>query len=237
VKRLLARPAAQRFVCWLAARYIRLVLATGRWTVAGDESARRHAAEAKPFIGCFWHGRMLMMPGFWKSDRPISMLISDHLDGRLIARVIAYFGIGTIIGSSSRGGADALRAMLKALKSGVCVCVTPDGPRGPSQRVRPGLLIAAKLAQVPVIPGSYSSTRARPLGSWDRFLFALPFGRGVYVLGEPVMVPPDADDAAIETARTALERQLNAITATADELCGRLPAAPAPAPPAAGAPP
>ncbi|HEX6978264.1 MAG TPA: lysophospholipid acyltransferase family protein [Alphaproteobacteria bacterium] len=229
MKGLLRSKPVQVVVAWLAAQYIRLVFATSTWTMIGAEHAARLQAAGKPLIGCFWHGRMLMMPKIWTYPAPMHMLISNHADGRLIARVIAHLGIRTIVGSSSRGGAAALRAMTQALARGGCVSVTPDGPRGPRMRAAPGVVMAAKLSGAAIVPVSYSSSRALTLSSWDRFLVALPFGRGVFIWGEPVEVAADADAAAIEAARATIEARLNQLTDEADRMCGRTPTAPAPA--------
>lgn len=230
MKQLLSANPVQAIVAGLAALYIRLVYATSRWTVIGLERIKPVIEGDAPFIGCFWHGRMLMWPKFWEFRRPLLMLSSPHQDGRLIARTIKYFGVGTIWGSSSRGGAAALRSMAQALADGNCVALTPDGPRGPRMRAASGVAMIAKLAGVPVVPGSYSTSRALVFSSWDRFLLALPFGRGVFICGEPVYVARDADDAAIENARLNVETQLNRLTQEADRQCGRTPVEPAPEP-------
>jgi len=169
----------------------------------------------------------LMMPHCWDPAKPIHMLISEHRDGRLIADTVAHFGIETVTGSSSKGGAGALRAMVKHLKAGHCVGVTPDGPRGPRMRATEGIIATARLSGAPIIPATYSAAAGRNLGSWDRFLVAWPFTRGVIVWGEPLSVDKDADADAMETARRTLEERLNAITAEADRLCGRTPVEPA----------
>jgi lysophospholipid acyltransferase (LPLAT)-like uncharacterized protein len=155
------------------------------------------------------------------------MLVSDHQDGRLIARTIAHFGIDSLAGSSSRGGAMALRGMAQALARGASVVVTPDGPRGPRMRAAAGIAMVAKLSGMPVVPATYSTSRGRTLSSWDRFLLALPFGRGVFICGDPIHVARDADAAALESARQAIETQLNRVTLEADRLCGRKPVEPA----------
>jgi lysophospholipid acyltransferase (LPLAT)-like uncharacterized protein len=92
------------------------------------------AREGRPFIGAFWHQRMLMLPPIWRNRRKLHMLISSHRDGILISRVVGYFGIPTIVGSTNRGAADALRGMLAVLRKGEIVAVTPDGPRGPARK-------------------------------------------------------------------------------------------------------
>jgi lysophospholipid acyltransferase (LPLAT)-like uncharacterized protein len=155
------------------------------------------------------------------------MLISTHRDGQIIARTVSHFGIETVAGSSSHGGSAALRAMLRALKEGVCVGITPDGPRGPRMRASDGIVQVARLSGATVLPCSFSATRRRVVGSWDRFVIAWPFSRGVFVWGRPITVPRDADAAAQESAREAIEAELNAITVEADARMGHAPLAPA----------
>src|SRR5208282_3041012 len=94
----------RRIACWAMAHYIRLVHATGRWSVHGAEVPRHFWAKGEPFILAFWHGRLLMMPYCWNRRVPINMLISHHPDGRLIAETVTHFGIATVAGSSSKGG-------------------------------------------------------------------------------------------------------------------------------------
>lgn len=230
VKRLTRAEWLRRGLCWLGAQYIRLVHATGRWQVIGDEIPARHWNAGQPFILAFWHGRLLLMPYSWRRDKAIHMLISQHRDGRLIADTVKHFGIEIVSGSSTRGGSAALRGMLKALKAGECVGITPDGPRGPRQRASAGIINVARLAGVPVIPATYAVKRRRLLGTWDRFVVALPFSKGIFVWGRPIEVPRDASAAALEALREELELRLNAITAAADSRMGHPALEPAPWP-------
>ncbi len=221
IKWLLRSDGFRNALCRLGAAYIRLVQWSGRWTTVRGEIPRRFWDQGKPFILCFWHGRLLMMAHCWDHQHPIHMLISQHRDGQIIARTIGHFGVRTVAGSSSRGGAQALRALVKALKSGDCVGITPDGPRGPRMRASDGIVSVARLAGVPIIPATFSASRGWLLNSWDRFLVAAPLSRGVIVWGEPIEVPRDADAEALENARLRVEDGLNAITAEADGLLGR----------------
>ena len=207
-------------LCWLGSLYIRLVHLTGRWRVVNGGHAERLWDAHSPFILAFWHGRILMMPKSWRGSVPIHMLISQHRDGQLIARTVAHFGIDTVQGSTTRGGSAALRAMLKFLKNGECVGITPDGPKGPRMRASMGIVNVAKLAGVPILPATFATSRRRLLGSWDRFAVALPFSAGVFVWGDPITVARDATDEQLESARRAVEDSLNAITVAADRLLG-----------------
>ena len=226
-KRVLSN-VVERGLCWLAHLYIRFVHATGRWEYVGVEARGALWRDGTPFILAFWHGRLLMMPYVWRCGMPIHALISQHRDGRLLSRTSGHFGVDTVTGSSTRGGLAAVRGIAAILKAGESVAVTPDGPRGPRMRAAEGVARIAKLTGAPVLPASYSIRRRRIFGSWDRFVLALPFSRGVFVFDRPVTVGRDADAAAIEAARRAIEDSLNAITAEADRRCGHEPIEPAP---------
>jgi len=225
VKSVVRSDAVRAFLCWLGALYIRLVFLTSRWQVEGGAIPAAYWDQGKPFILAFWHGRILMMPYCWRRDRTIHMLISQHRDGQIIARTVGHFGIRTVAGSSSKGGSAALRTMLKALKAGESVGITPDGPRGPRMHASDGVVQVARLSGAPVIPCSYATSRRRLLPSWDRFALALPFSRGVFIWGEAILVDGDA---APEAARQAVEAALNAITLRADQRMGQAPVEPAP---------
>jgi hypothetical protein len=222
--------------CWLAAQYIGLVWATGRWEIRNSAAPEQYWSQGKPFIIAFWHGRMLILPSMWPTSSKMHMLISMHRDGEMIARAIGYFGHGTVRGSAAKpgtakdkGGAAALRGMLKALKANEYVGITPDGPRGPRMRATDGIVTVARVSGVPIIPCSFSARSRFVLGTWDRFVIPLPFTRGVIVWGEPISVPRDADVTELDRARLAVEAGLNAVTNTADGAMGVDPVEPEPA--------
>ena len=220
-RRILRSSGLRRLLCQAIAWYIRLVYATNRWSGDGGDIPLRLRAEGHSFIGAFWHGRMLMIPMVWRRLAPMHILISAHRDGRIIADAVGHFGVGSITGSTRRGGAAALRTMLQRLEAGDCVGITPDGPRGPAMVASTGIVNLARLAGVPIVPVSYATSRRRLLASsWDRFHVALPGGRGIFLIGEPIAVARDLDAAALETMRQLVEDRLNALTAAADRRVG-----------------
>jgi len=235
LKRFSRSRAATAIACWLLARYIRLVELTTRWSLRGFDPMHERLARDEPFITAFWHGRMVLIPGLWRrvgKGRTAHMLVSLHRDGRLISRVIGHLGVRTIAGSTSRGGGAALRSLVRVVKAGHVVGITPDGPRGPRMHASTGVAGAASLSGVPVFAVSCAATRRRLFGSWDRFMLPLPFGRAVVVSKGPFEVPRDADAATLEAARKRIEAALNEATREADEACGLDPVEPAPALPA-----
>ena len=225
IKRITRSDLVRDLLCWIGAQYIRLVRATGYWRVEGGQIPAAYWREEKPFILAFWHGRIMMMPYCWRRDLPINMLISQHRDGQFIARTVGHFGIDTVAGSSSKGGSAALRSMLRSLKAGQAVGITPDGPRGPRMRASDGVVQVARLSGRVVIPCGFSARRRRVLGSWDRFLVALPFSRGVFVWGNPIRVAEEDD---LDKARLAVEAELTRVTQEADRAMGHEPVEPAP---------
>jgi len=235
-KRLLRSEPVQSTLAWLAAQYIRLLFLTTQWTVVCPPSTERCLAKGRPFIACFWHGRMIMMRAALPPGITMHVLISEHRDGQLISRAVAYLGVATVAASSRGGGAAALRSMSDLLNRGESVGITPDGPRGPRMRAKAGAVKAAQLSGVPILPVSGSVGRRRILGSWDSFCLALPFSRGVIQWGEPIEVPRQADDAELERLRLRLEDHLNDLTAEADRRFGQAMMAPAAEAPAAAGP-
>jgi lysophospholipid acyltransferase (LPLAT)-like uncharacterized protein len=232
LKKILKSDAMQAVLAAAMAAYVRLVFRLTRWTHINLEKVDRQGQAMRPFIACFWHGRMIQIPTLWRWNMPIHLLASAHRDGRLILQMVRHFGIRPIVGSSSRGGAAAMRTMMQTIHEGGCIALAPDGPRGPRMRVAPGVISLAKLTAAPIFPVTFSTAYGRVLATWDRFFLPFPFGRGVVVYGDPLSVAADADEAALEAARAALEAHLNEMTAEADRLCGRAPVAPAPYDPA-----
>lgn len=225
-KRVLRADWVRWIACWLIHLYIRFVHWTSRWTVEGADLPRRLRAQGKPFILAFWHGRLLMIPMAWQQLAPMHMLISGHRDGRIIADAVRYFGIDSIAGSSNQGGSAALRAMVRFVRGGDCVGITPDGPNGPAMRASNGIIAAAKLARAPIIAITYATSRRRILATWDRFHLPLPWSRGVFLWDEPITVPADLDEAGLDAWRRTIEERMIAQTAEADRRVGREATAP-----------
>ncbi len=219
-KNLMRKPAPRAGACWLTAHYIRLVSTLGRWSVEGAEIPEKLFAANQPFLVAFWHGRLLMMSEAWPYKTPFNMVVSQHRDGQLIARTISLLGFGSILGSSTQGGSAVMRSMLRALRAGECVGLTPDGPQGPRMRASPGIVQVARLAGVPIVPIAFSARPSKLTNGWDRLMVPLPFGRGVIRWGKPVEVARDADEATVRDAAKLLEDRLNKLVYDLDKTLG-----------------
>lgn len=157
-----------------------------------------------------WHGRLMMVPCFIPSNIHKNVVVSTHSDGEIIARVQKYLRVKTIRGSTNKGGIGAVREIMKKLHSGESVAITPDGPRGPARKVNGTLVDIAKKLDIPIIPATFSCGKHKKAKSWDSFMIAKPFGKGVFICGDPLL-PSDADFGAEK-----LEKILNQITDEAD---------------------
>jgi lysophospholipid acyltransferase (LPLAT)-like uncharacterized protein len=229
LKRLGRSTAARQTVAWTAGIYLTLIYRTTRWRQEIPSETQALLEADRPFLVAFWHGRMVLMRAAWPGrPQDLHMLISEHADGQMIAKGMAQLGFSTIAGSSRRRGAVALREMHRRLKAGAAVGITPDGPKGPRMRAKPGVVAAARAAGAPIVPLSGAASRTQVLGTWDRFNLVLPFGRGLLLWGKPLDVPPDADETERERLRARLEAEMNRLSAEADRRMGRAAVEPAP---------
>ena len=219
-KSIMRRPAPRASACWLTAQYIRLIRSSGRWSTEGAEIPLQLLADGEPFLAAFWHGRLLMMSEAWPYDAKFNMVVSQHPDGQLIARTISHLGFGNISGSTTQGGSAVMRAMLRALKNGECVGLTPDGPQGPRMHASQGIVHAARLSGAPILPLAYTARPSRLLSSWDRLMIPLPFSRGIIRWGEPIRIARAASDETVAETAKLLENRLNDLVHQLDRSLG-----------------
>jgi lysophospholipid acyltransferase (LPLAT)-like uncharacterized protein len=164
-------------------------------------------ADGGPLIYAFWHCQLALMP--WVQLRPPSVIpVSESKDGEWTARLFSRLNAETVRGSSSRGGATALRGLVRAVGEGKDLAITPDGPQGPAEEVQPGAVWLARLSGRPLLPVAFACRPCVRVGSWDRMIVPVPFSRGVFEYGELLWVPRDADQGAAEEARLELQGRI-----------------------------
>lgn len=203
------------FIYW----FLRGMARSIRWVEVNPEPARQLWLGGQRVILAFWHNRMLMAPFFYRG-RGLKILISRHTDGEIIRRVMLYFGFGSVRGSSTRGGAEAFRALLRSVEQGKDIVITPDGPRGPRYKVQKGIVELARKTGLPIIAVSFSTKHRLEIPSWDRLVLPRPFTQGVFIWDHPLWVPPQADSSQREILREALEERMKLITKAADDYFG-----------------
>lgn len=198
-------------------RFVAALGVTLRWQVNGAEQFDRIVGNGRQPIMAFWHGRILPATVYWRR-RGIVVITSENFDGEWIAGIIERFGYATARGSTSRGGRKALLQLTRDMAAGKPAAFTIDGPRGPACVAQPGAIWLAKATGNPVLPFHMEADRHWTLDSWDRTQIPQPFSRVAVMIGEPIEVPRDADEAGIERARRLLEDGLRQLEARALDL-------------------
>lgn len=161
----------------------------------------------EPVIFAFWHADLLMQPYFYYQFRPVpkvKLLISEHFDGQIIARTVRFFKLGTIHGSTTRGGAKVLIQGLKSLSQGYDIGITPDGPKGPRYEVSDGVVVMAQKRHTKVIVLHCRPSKYWQLSSWDHFVIPKPFGILDFYASEPI----DLEGLDMESARRVIKDKL-----------------------------
>jgi lysophospholipid acyltransferase (LPLAT)-like uncharacterized protein len=187
--------------------FLHMLAWTWRVRVVNGEHVRDLRRAGHTFIFALWHGQLL--PLLWHHrEAGVRVLISEHRDGELVARAAQSLGYGLIRGSSTRGAERALISLVRELKDGHEVAITPDGPRGPAATFAPGALVAAQRSDSFILPVAASADRAWRLRSWDRFMIPKPFARVTVAYGAPAKVLAKTSRAAAEEG-PRFERLLN----------------------------
>lgn len=195
---------------------IRALAATVEFRFHDDDTVRSWEAEGRPFILAFWHRYLILMRYAYRGSR-MSVLVSQSWDGELTSQTLAHLGIDTCRGSSSRGGAAALRDLLRRARSGSDLGFTPDGPKGPRCKVQPGVIVAAAMSGLPIQPVAIGASRRKLLRSWDKMVLPLPGARVDVVFGRPLKIAPRSP---VGEGVDLLEREMLALDVRVQELSG-----------------
>jgi lysophospholipid acyltransferase (LPLAT)-like uncharacterized protein len=217
-------PVKRAEIAAIAAVGVPVIAALGAsltWRVEGLDYLKFDGNGPRPIMA-FWHGRVLTATYFFR-NRGIFVMISENFDGEWIARIIESFGYGTSRGSTSRGGQRALLQLKRRMEEGRPAGFAVDGPRGPAQKVQPGVVWLAKLTGNPVVPFHMEASKFWSLGSWDRTQIPRPFSTVALSVGAPINVAPDADEQEIESKRADVESALVRLEQRARELLARGP--------------
>jgi hypothetical protein len=194
----------------LAHYLIRAYLSLIRIRALNEHMALKHLGNGGKMILAIWHQRIMVVMGYARRFgiyKP-SVMISQSRDGDMIADVYSRFSFRPVRGSSSRGGREALSAIVDDLAHNQMAVHVLDGPRGPRGVVKPGLIVMAQMSGVPIFPIYISANRAWVLKSWDRTLIPKPFSTITFRWGEPIYVPKDLDNESFENIRKHIENHM-----------------------------
>lgn len=221
------KPLVQEAIGRLLAAYLKLVRRTNRMIIEPDGVYETKVRPELPVIVAMWHGQHLMVP-FGRPDwMKACSLVSRHGDGEFNAIALRELGIGAIRGSGAhgrkvreKGGASAFFAMAKAVAQGNTMVLTADIPKV-ARVVGTGIVKLAQVTGRPIHAVAVVTSRRYSARNWDATTIGLPFGRCGIVVGDAIHVARDADDAAIEAARLAVEQSLDQVHARAFAIVGR----------------
>jgi lysophospholipid acyltransferase (LPLAT)-like uncharacterized protein len=197
---------------WLTSRVVR---------VEGAAHLDEALARSPSLVPCYWHQHQLYCGKFLIEQRgrglTVGWLISPSVDGEFGAMLVRRLGAAVIRGSSTHTGARALRDYYQALvKDNVSPVITPDGPRGPRFKFKPGALLLAQMSGRPILPMSYAASRAWRI-KWDRFVIPMPFSRIAIAIGAPYYVPRITDAATLARLQGQMEQELRRLYGVARE--------------------
>jgi hypothetical protein len=231
LKGLLRNPAVQSFLGWVLAAYLKLVLRTIRWRHENVDCVEPALAGEGGAIALFWHGRIPLClataPQWWR--KRTRAMISPSADGEFIAQALARAGFPAIRVSSAKPGDTAkaraavagFREAMTWVGDGGALVITPDGPRGPNEVVAAGALQIARRTGAPVFLMGIAAHPATQLNTWDKVMFAAPFGRGAVVWDGPYHAPGKLDETDAAALIADWSQRLSAATRRAEALVGR----------------
>ncbi len=199
---------------------IKLLAATWRYEVVDAPEYIAAKAAGEKVIYVMWHSGLLPLL-IVRRDEGIAALVSQHRDGELITRVIAHLGYVTARGSSTRGGDAGMRELLAWAEAGHDLAITPDGPRGPAEKVKDGLLFLAARTRLRIVPMVLGARHAWRLRSWDRFRVPQPFSRVCVAHGAPFQLESGGGDG-LERARLQVEHALHDLTRITQQRAGEV---------------
>lgn len=201
--------------------YSRLIYYTTSWKIINREPITECLEKGESFILIGWHGRAMMLPAFGEHRYHLDALVSLHNDGRIIAGVLKKYGIGIIGGSTNKNARGAAVHLMNSLKDNKSICIIPDGPRGPRMKMSMSPIYYAHKTGKPIFGITYSCSHSKIAESaWDKMMLPLPFGRGIYIITEPIYIPTNATEEELEGYRQRVEDILNQISYESDRQVG-----------------
>lgn len=197
-----------RVVPRIVAFVMRMWFLTCRVTIHGQEHWRDPKETGQPIIASFWHYSLLFIFYFMRGQSG-TVLVSASRDGEYVARLAHEFNFATVRGSRNNKGVEALKGLLRVLRSRNSVALVADGSQGPARIAQSGAILLASRTGTHIQPMAWSASRYFTIRSWDRTAVPKPFSRIEYFFGEPIIVPPELKAEGIEEYRLLLEHRLN----------------------------
>ena len=212
----------QTLISLIGSFYVLTVYKTSKVNLKNRKKIENLLERNESFIYSFWHDQLLMCPLTWQSNSSIKVLISKHRDGDIIAQLISNLGFEAIRGSThktnkikNKGGLLSARKMIKSLKNGISIGISPDGPKGPRHKVSEGILSISRLSKSVILPVGIGFKKKWVLNTWDKFIIPKPFNEITVVWGDPISAITNEKNN--HQFKTKLESKMNNLTAQANK--------------------
>ena len=190
-----------------------------RWKCYDEDQKSKIINNKDQYIFCCWHNRLFLGPHLLPRNRIINALQSSHSDGMITSIAFKYLGMNVILGSSMKGGMQAFRKMVKCIQNGESIAITPDGPKGPKETVKEGVIKLAQITGIPIVPLVWSTKKFKLIDSWDNFVIPFPFSKGIYTFGKPIYVDKKISENNFEILRLEVESEIKRLTKLVNYKC------------------
>ena len=212
LKRFSKTSAGQKLIGFIFYYITKLVSRSIRWEYFEQSKKSKIYNSRHKYIFCCWHNRLFLGPHLLPRNKVINALQSSHSDGMITSLAFQYLGMNVILGSSKKGGMQAFRKMVKRLQLGESIAITPDGPKGPKENVKEGIIKLAQITNTPIIPLVWVTRKSKIINSWDNFVLPYPFSKGIYSFGKPIHIEKEINITEFELARQNLENEIKKLT-------------------------
>ncbi len=212
LKRLSKTSIGQRLIGFLFYFITKLISCSIRWEYFEQSRKSKIFDNRHKYIFCCWHNKLFLGPHLLPRNRVINALQSSHSDGMITSLAFQYLGMNVILGSSKRGGIQAFRKMVRCLQLGESIAITPDGPKGPKEKVKEGVIKLAQMTNTPIIPLVWATRKFKTINSWDNFVLPYPFSKGIYSFGKPIYIKKKINLDKFELERQNLENEIKRLT-------------------------
>ena len=212
IKRFSKTNIGQKIIGFLFYSITNLMSRSIRWEYLVDNKISNIFNSDEKYIFCCWHNRLFLGPHLLPRNRIINALQSSHSDGMVTSVAFKHLGMNVILGSSKKGGMQAFRKMVKCIQLGESVAITPDGPKGPKEKVKDGIIKLAQITNSPIIPLVWSTKKFKIINSWDNFVIPMPFSKGVYSFGKPIYIKKKINENELAMCKQKLELELKRLT-------------------------
>ena len=202
----------QKFIGFLFYIITKISFISIRWECLNEDQKSSIFNVDNQCIFCCWHNKLFLGPHLLPRNRTINALQSSHSDGMITSVAFKYLGMNVILGSSMKGGMQAFRKMIKCIQNGESIAITPDGPKGPKETVKEGIIKLAQITGAPIVPLVWTTKKFKLIDSWDNFVIPFPFSKGIYTFGKPIYVDKKITKKKFEVSRLVVENEIKRLT-------------------------